>query len=54
MSALRACGLVPGIEDEARKLTGTNVIMHGRFAPHAVRDGTGTAAARRVIEALGT
>jgi putative intracellular protease/amidase len=51
------------IEDEARKLTGTNFIVHGRFAPHAVRDGqlitgqqqhSGTAAARLVIEALGT
>jgi putative intracellular protease/amidase len=50
------------IEDEARKLTGTNFIVHGRFAPHAVRDGqlitgqqqhSGAAAARLVVEALG-
>jgi putative intracellular protease/amidase len=50
------------IEDEARKLTGTNFIVHGRFAPHAVRDGqlitgqqqhSGAAAARLVIDALG-
>jgi putative intracellular protease/amidase len=50
------------IEDEARKLDGTNFIVHGRFEPHAVRDGnlitgqqqnSGAAAARLVIEALG-
>jgi putative intracellular protease/amidase len=50
------------IEDEARKLANTNFIVHGRFAPHAVRDGnlvtgqqqhSGTAAARLIIEALG-
>lgn len=50
------------IEEEARKLTGTNFIVHGRFRRHAVRDGrlvtgqqqySGTAAARLVIEALG-
>jgi putative intracellular protease/amidase len=51
------------IEDEARRLTGTNFIVHGRFAAHAVRDGnlitgqqqySGTAAARQVLTALGT
>ena len=50
------------IEDEARKVTGTNFIVAGRFRPHAVRDGllitgqqqySGTAAARLVIGALG-
>jgi putative intracellular protease/amidase len=50
------------IEDEARELTGTNFIVHGRFASHAVRDGqlitgqqqhSGAAAARLVVEALG-
>jgi putative intracellular protease/amidase len=50
------------IEDEARKLAGTNFIVNGRFKPHAVRDGnlitgqqqySGAAAARLVIEALG-
>lgn len=50
------------IEDEARKLEGTNFIVDGRFKPHAVRDGhlitgqqqySGAAAARLVIEALG-
>jgi putative intracellular protease/amidase len=50
------------IEDEARKLTNTNFIVHGRFEPHAVRDGnlitgqqqhSGTAAARLIVEALG-
>jgi putative intracellular protease/amidase len=50
------------IEDEARRIAGTNFIVKGRFAPHAVRDGnlitgqqqySGTAAARLVIEALG-
>jgi putative intracellular protease/amidase len=51
------------IEDEARKLENTNFIVNGRFKPHAVRDGnlitgqqqySGTAAARLVIDALGT
>jgi putative intracellular protease/amidase len=51
------------IEDEARKLEHTNFIVNGRFKPHAVRDGnlitgqqqySGTAAARLIIEALGT
>ncbi|MEC3916540.1 type 1 glutamine amidotransferase domain-containing protein [Nocardia sp. CDC160] len=50
------------IEDEARKLDGTNFIVQGRFRAHAVRDGnlitgqqqySGGAAARLVIEALG-
>lgn len=50
------------IEDEARKLPGTNFIVGPRFAPFAVRDGrlitgqqqySGAAAARLVIEALG-
>jgi putative intracellular protease/amidase len=50
------------IEDEARGLAGSNFIVHGGFAPHAVRDGqlirgqqqhSGGAAARLVIEALG-
>lgn len=50
------------IEDEARKLSGTNFVVAGRFRPHAVRDGllitgqqqySGAAAARLVIEALG-
>jgi len=50
------------IEDEARKLPGTNFIVKGAFKPHAVRDGnlitgqqqySGAAAARLVIEALG-
>jgi putative intracellular protease/amidase len=50
------------IEDEARMLTGTNFIVHGPFAPHAVRDGqlitgqqqhSGAVAARLVIDALG-
>ncbi|MFX0576126.1 type 1 glutamine amidotransferase domain-containing protein [Nocardia nepalensis] len=50
------------IEDEARKLDGTNFIVASRFKPHAVRDGnlitgqqqySGAAAARLVIEALG-
>ena len=50
------------IEDEARRLDGTNFIVNGRFKPHAVRDGnlitgqqqySGTAAARLMIEALG-
>jgi putative intracellular protease/amidase len=51
------------IEDEARKLANTNFIVNGRFKPHAVRDGnlitgqqqySGTAAARLIVEALGT
>jgi putative intracellular protease/amidase len=51
------------IEDEARQLENTNFIVNGRFKPHAVRDGnlitgqqqySGTAAARLMIEALGT
>ena len=50
------------IEDEAKKLVGTNFIVSGRFKAHAVRDGnlitgqqqySGTALARLVIEALG-
>jgi len=50
------------IEDEAKKLAGTNFIVAGRFKAHAVRDGnliTGqqqyscTAVARLVVEALG-
>ncbi len=50
------------IEDEARKLPDTNFVVHGRFRPHAVRDGllvtgqqqySGAAAARLVIEGLG-
>lgn len=50
------------IEDEARKLPGTNFVVHGRFKPHAVRDGnlitgqqqdSGAGAARLIIEALG-
>jgi putative intracellular protease/amidase len=51
------------IEEEARKLANTNFVVAGRFKPHAVRDGnlitgqqqySGAAAARLVIEALGT
>jgi len=51
------------IEDEARKLDGTNFIVQGPFKAHAVRDGnlvtgqqqySGTAAARLMIAALGT
>jgi putative intracellular protease/amidase len=51
------------IEDEARKLDGTNFIVQGPFKAHAVRDGnlitgqqqySGTAAARLMITALGT
>ncbi len=51
------------IEDEAKKLDTTNFIVNARFKPHAVRDGnlvtgqqqySGTAAARLMIEALGT
>lgn len=50
------------IEDEAKKLPGTNFIVSGRFKSHAVRDGnlitgqqqfSGAAVARLVIEALG-
>jgi putative intracellular protease/amidase len=50
------------IEEEARKISNTNFIVHGRFKPHAVRDGnfitgqqqySGGAAARLLIEALG-
>jgi putative intracellular protease/amidase len=50
------------IEDEAKKVSGTNFIVSGRFKAHAVRDGnlitgqqqySGTAVARLVIEALG-
>jgi putative intracellular protease/amidase len=51
------------IEDEARKLDGTNFIVQSPFKAHAVRDGnlvtgqqqySGTAAARLMITALGT
>lgn len=51
------------IEDEARKLDGTNFIVQGPFKAHAVRDGnlitgqqqySGAAAARLMITALGT
>ena len=51
------------IEDEARKVENTNFIVNGRFTARAVRDGnlitgqqqySGTAAARLIIEALGT
>jgi putative intracellular protease/amidase len=50
------------IEDEARAMQGTNFVVHGAFAAHAVRDGllvtgqqqhSGAAAARLVIECLG-
>jgi len=50
------------IEDEAKKISGTNFIVSGRFKAHAVRDGnlitgqqqySGGAVARLVIEALG-
>jgi putative intracellular protease/amidase len=50
------------IEDEARRLAGTNFVVRGRFKPHAVRDGnlitgqqqySGAAAARLLVEALG-
>jgi putative intracellular protease/amidase len=50
------------IEDEARKIEGSNFIVSGRFKSHAVRDGnlitgqqqySGAAAARLIIEALG-
>jgi putative intracellular protease/amidase len=49
------------IEDEARKLPGTNFIVSGRFKPHAARDGnlttgqqqfSGAAVVRLDIEAL--
>jgi putative intracellular protease/amidase len=51
------------VEEEAKKLPGTNFIVSGRFKAHAVRDGnlitgqqqySGTVVARLVIEALGT
>ena len=50
------------IEQEARKLEGTNFVVNSRFKPFAVRDGhlitgqqqySGGAAAKLVIEALG-
>jgi putative intracellular protease/amidase len=50
------------IEEEAKKLAGTNFIVASRFKPHAVREGllitgqqqySGAAAARLVIETLG-
>ena len=50
------------IEDEARKLEGTNFVVDQRFRDFAVRDGllvtgqqqfSGAAAAKLVIEALG-
>ena len=50
------------IEQEARKLAGTNFVVNSRFKPFAIRDGllitgqqqySGGAAARLVIEALG-
>ncbi len=50
------------IEEEAKKLDGTNFIVASRFKPHAVRDGllitgqqqySGAAAARLIIDALG-
>jgi putative intracellular protease/amidase len=50
------------IEDEARKIEGTNFIVSGRFKSHAVRDGnlitgqqqySGAAAARLIVQALG-
>jgi putative intracellular protease/amidase len=50
------------IEQEARKLAGTNFVVNSRFKPFAVRDGllvtgqqqySGGAAAKLVIEALG-
>jgi putative intracellular protease/amidase len=50
------------IEEEAKKLNGTNFIVSSRFKSHAVRDGnlitgqqqySGAAVARLVIEALG-
>ena len=50
------------IEDEARKIAGTNFVVNGMFKPFAVRDGnlitgqqqySGAAAAQLVVEALG-
>jgi putative intracellular protease/amidase len=50
------------IEDEARKIEGTNFIVSSRFKPFAVRDGnlitgqqqySGAAAARLIVQALG-
>jgi putative intracellular protease/amidase len=50
------------IEQEARKLEGTNFVVNSRFKPFAVRDGhlitgqqqySGSAATKLVIEALG-
>jgi putative intracellular protease/amidase len=50
------------IEDEAKKITGTNFIVSSRFKSHVARDGllitgqqqySGAAAARLIIEALG-
>jgi putative intracellular protease/amidase len=50
------------IEEEAKKLEGTNFIVDGPFKAHAIRDGrlitgqqqySGAAAAQLVIEALG-
>jgi putative intracellular protease/amidase len=50
------------IEDEARKIEGTNFIVNGRFKPFAVRDGnlitgqqqnSGAAAAELVVQTLG-
>ena len=50
------------IEEEEKKISGTNFIVSSRFKSHAVRDGllitgqqqySGAAAARLIIEALG-
>jgi putative intracellular protease/amidase len=50
------------IEEEARRIADTNFVVHNRFEPFAVRDGSlitgqqqnsGAAAARLVVEALG-
>jgi putative intracellular protease/amidase len=50
------------IEEEARKMAGTNFVVSAAFRPHAIRDGrlvtgqqqySGAAAAELVIEALG-
>jgi putative intracellular protease/amidase len=50
------------IEDEARKIEGTNFVVQSMFKPFAVRDGnlitgqqqySGAAAAELVVEALG-
>jgi putative intracellular protease/amidase len=50
------------IEDEARKIAGTNFVVNGMFKPFAIRDGnlitgqqqySGAAAAQLVIEVLG-